>query len=91
MHIRKTLLVAMMVVLPACATNPSIKVVTEKVYVPISQPCKEELPPVPDYCFVKLAPDDDIYVMSQCLLSDRKLSLGYEGELTAKLKSCRND
>jgi len=92
MHVKMIPLLALLLV--GCATtdtSPTIEVVTQKVDVPISQPCKEELPPVPDFCFEKLADDDDIHTLSKCLLSDRNLSIGYQGLLVTKLKSCRND
>lgn len=92
MHVK---IIALLVLsLAGCATmdtEPTIEVVTQKVDIPIGQPCKEELPLVPDFCFEKLADDDDIHTLAKCLLSDRNLSIGYQGLLVTKLKSCRND
>lgn len=89
MHINKLGLL-LVVLLAGCATpTPVIKVVTQTVEVPVPVACKEELPPVPDYCFFKLAEGHSIFDKTRCLLSDRKLSEGYELELAAKLKACK--
>lgn len=91
MHTNKLLLaLAAIFALSGCAlTEPIIKVVTQKVEVPVPVACKEEVPAVPDYCFTKLGQDTDIYDKTKCLLSDRERSLGYEIELVAKLKACK--
>jgi hypothetical protein len=85
----KILLVSLLVLAGCQTTEPIIKVETVRVEVPIAVPCKEEEPAVPEFCFSKLAEGTDIYEKSQCLLSDRKLSKGYETELVAKLKACK--
>lgn len=87
---RLFLALSLMVVLSGCAlTEPVIKVVTQRVEVPVPVACKEEVPAAPDYCFSKLGQDSDIYDKTKCLLSDRNRSLGYETELLAKLKACK--
>jgi hypothetical protein len=78
------------ILLIGCATQePVIKIVTQKVEVPVAVPCKEEAPPPPDFCFVKIQDGTDIYVQVRCLLSDRKLGQGYQTELLAKLNACK--
>jgi hypothetical protein len=91
MHTNKLFLaLPLILVLSGCAlTEPVIKVVTQKVEVPVPVACKEEIPAVPEYCFTKLGQDSDIYDKTKCLLSDRERSLGYETELLAKLKACK--
>lgn len=76
--------------LVGCATTePTVRVVTQTVNVPIAMPCKQEAPTPPDYCFNKLNDSADIYDKTKCLLSDRALSLGYEIELLAKFNACK--
>lgn len=76
--------------LVGCATTePTVRVVTQRVEVMIAIPCKEVAPPVPDYCFSKITEGTDIFDKTKCLLSDRQLSLGYEVELLAKLNACK--
>jgi len=77
-------------VLSGCATTePTVKIVTQKVEVPVAMPCKEEVPIAPNYCFSKLNDTENIFDKTKCLLSDRQLSIGYEIELLAKLKACK--
>lgn len=86
---RALLLLSLVIVAGCATTDPSIKVVTQKVEIPIAVPCKEELPAPPDYCFTKLTEQSDIFEKTKCLLSDRYLNLGYESELIAKLNACK--
>ena len=89
MLLNKLLLVGVLC-LTGCATQqPPIKVITQQVEVPISVPCKEVAPVVPDYCFNKLSVTSDIFDKTKCLLSDRDLSIGYQTELLAKFNSCK--
>lgn len=90
MHISKILFIAAVLALAGCATTePTIKVVTQRVEVPVSVPCKEVAPATPDYCFGKLKETDDIYDKTKCLLSDQDLSIGYETELLVKFNACK--
>ena len=89
MHISKLFLV-LPLLLAGCATcEPVIRIVTQRVEIPVPVPCKEIAPVVPDYCFSKLTEDSDIYDKAKCLLSDRENSKGYEIELLAKLNACK--
>lgn len=74
--------------LAGCASDPVISTVVQKVEVPISVPCKTTVPTMPDFNFEKLTPEQDVFEKSKALLADRKLHIGYEGELLAALKSC---
>ena len=93
MHINKFIPFAILfaiILLAGCATtDPVIKVVTQRVEVPVPVACKEEAPAVPDYCFSKLTESNDIYDKSKCLLSDRDRSIGYETELLSKFNACK--
>lgn len=90
MHTSKLLAIVALVALSGCATtDPVLKVVTQRVEVPVPVACKEEAPALPDYCFSKLTEGSDIYDKTKCLLSDRDRSLGYETELLAKLNACK--
>jgi len=89
----KLLLLIPILTLAGCACfkspEPEVRVVTQKVEIPIATPCKEEAPPAPDYCFLKLDENADIFEKVKCLLSDRKLSAAYEIELNSKLNACK--
>lgn len=90
MYANKLFLLLPVLVLSGCAlTEPVIRVVTQKVEVPVPVACKEEIPAVPEYCFANLLDETDIYDKTKCLLSDRNKSMGYEIELLAKLKACK--
>ena len=90
MHISKLFIIATLVALSGCATtDPVIKVVTQRVEIPVPVACKEEAPALPEYCFSKLIETSDIYDKTKCLLSDRDRSLGYETELLAKFNACK--
>lgn len=86
----KLFIVAALLTLSGCATtDPVLKVVTQRVEVPVPVACKEEAPALPDYCFSKLTESSDIYDKTKCLLSDRERSLGYETELLSKFNACK--
>ena len=73
-----------------CAsTTPVIQTQIQRVEVPVSTPCKVEMPIKPDYGFGKLRADSDIFTKTQTILSDRKLRQAYEKELEVALSSCR--
>ena len=88
MLVNKILLLGVLAISGCATTEPVIKVVTQEVKVFVAMPCKETVPVTPDFCFVKLSDTDDIFTQTKCLLSDRKLSIGYEVELLAKLNAC---
>lgn len=90
MRITNILALLTILTLTGCATpEPVVRIVTVRVEVPVPIACKEETPIPPDFCFDKLLATADIYSMVQCLLSDRKLSQGYEIELVATLTACK--
>ena len=90
MHINKLFIIAALITLTGCGTTqPVLKVVTERVEVPVPVACKEEAPIPPTYCFSTLTPDADIYDKTKCLLSDRLKSIGYETELLTKFNACK--
>lgn len=78
------------VILSGCATcEPVIKTVIQTVEVPVSIPCKTEIPVKPEFNFDSINENQDIFDKTKALLADRKLHIGYEGELEAALKSCK--
>lgn len=90
MQINNLAICALLCMLAGCQTPPPvIKVVTNKVEIPIPVPCAQEAPPLPNYCFGKNTINTDIYSQVQCLLSDRKLSMAYEIDLLAKFNACK--
>ena len=75
--------------LSACATDkPVIQTVIQKVEVPISVPCKANIPVTPTFNFDTMTVDKDIFEKSKALLADRQLQKAYSAELLAALKSC---
>jgi hypothetical protein len=66
-----------------------IQTVVQKVEVPISVPCKAEIPQVPAFNFDLLTIDRDIFEKNKALLADRELHTAYSAELLAALKSCK--
>lgn len=89
MHTSKLILVLALMLAGCATTEPTIKIVTQRVEVPVAVPCKEVALAVPDYCFDKLTVDNDIFDKTKCLLSDRENSKGYETELLAKFNACK--
>ena len=76
--------------LAGCATDgPVINTVIQKVEVPISVPCKAEIPATPVYSFDQLSTEQDIFEKTRAVLADRHLHMGYETELLAALNSCK--
>lgn len=76
--------------LTACATpEPAVKVVIQRVEVPIAVPCTIETPVKPKYNFSSLTEEQDIFDKTKATLADRQLSAGYEKELEAALKACK--
>lgn len=84
-------LLAALIFLSGCATTgvQPTKVIIRYVEIPIDQPCKVEMPPVPEYRFDTLTEDHTIYEKTQALLADRLLHLSHEIALVAALDSCR--
>jgi hypothetical protein len=88
--LNKLLIILAVSTLAGCATTePVVKIVTQRVEVPIAVPCKTDIPAVPDFNFEKLTTDSDIYQKTQSLLADQNLHKGYEGQLLSALKSCK--
>lgn len=75
-------------VLFGCTTT---KTVTEykEVKVPIAIPCAVDVPNRPEFFFVQLKDEEDIFVKVKALLADRKLYEGYTNELLKLLDLCR--
>lgn len=88
----KTIIFSTVVIISVgCATPPPpvIQTVIQRVEVPIPIPCKAETPAKPDFNFDKLKEEDSIFDKVKSLLADRKLSEGYQRELSAALESCK--
>ena len=80
--------IALVIALTGCET---VKVVTEykEVKVPIAVPCAVDVPNRPEFFFVQLKDEEDIFVKVKALLADRKLYEGYTNELLKLLDLCR--
>ena len=86
----KISILTVVLLLSACATDkPVIQTVVQKVEVPISVPCKVDVPPTPAFNFDLLTADKDIFEKDKALLADRELQKAYSAELLAALKSCK--
>lgn len=86
---RNNILICAIILLSGCATTePAINTVIQTVEVPVAVPCKAIVPTKPDFNFDKLTIEQDVFDKTKALLADRKLHLGYEGELLAALNSC---
>lgn len=87
---QNNILIISVLFLAGCATTqePAINTVIQKVEIPISVPCKATIPTKPDFNFDKITSDKDIFDKTKALLADRKLHLGYEGELLTSLTAC---
>ena len=84
----KLLILLLPVFLAACITNPPAPPSVQRVEIPVSVPCKVDIPVVPPFKVGELDINDDIYRKAQILLYDRTLHLAYEIELLAALNSC---
>jgi PBP1b-binding outer membrane lipoprotein LpoB len=87
---QSSILIISILFLVGCASTkePAINTVIQKVEVPIAVPCKANIPVKPDFNFDKLTPEQDVFEKTKALLADRKLHLGYEGELLTSLVAC---
>jgi uncharacterized protein YcfL len=87
---QNSILIISFLFLVGCASTkePAINTVIQKVEVPIAVPCKAIIPVKPDFNFDKLTLEQDVFEKTRALLADRKLHLGYEGELLTSLVAC---
>jgi hypothetical protein len=86
----KISIILSVIILSACATDkPVIQTVIQRVEIPISVPCKADIPATPTFNFDTITVDKDIFEKSKALLADRQLQKAYSGELLAALKSCK--
>lgn len=89
MHQIKFLLLLIPFAVAGCATTePAVRIVIQKVEVPIAVPCKAIKPLLPEYSFDNITVENDIYEKVQALLVDKNLSKAYQIELEAALESC---
>lgn len=79
----KYVVLALAVFFGGCATFDAPK----EVKIPVPVPCKAEEPAIPAYRFTP--PYDSIFDATRDLMGDRELSLAYEIEQRAALKSCK--
>lgn len=79
------------IALVGCATqqDPTARIVTQLVEVPIPVMCKAEVPEKPVMNMDKVTVEDDIFVKVQALLADMNLHIGYEIQLLSALMSCK--
>ena len=85
---RNNILIFVLFLCGCSTTEPVVKVEIQRVEVPIAIPCKVIIPTKPEFNFDKVTVDQDVFDKTKALLADRKLHLGYEGELLISLISC---
>ena len=74
--------------LSGCQTVKEVTVYRD-VKVPIVVPCAVDLPNRPQFYFVQVREDEDIFVKVRALLADRSLYETYANELLSLLELCR--
>lgn len=87
---QKINIILLSLILSACATDePLVRVVTERVEVPVPVQCKTDIPATPIFNVPKLATTDTMFDKTKSYLADEQLRKAYEAELLAALKSCK--
>lgn len=61
----------------------------ERVLVPVTVPCKVEMPKMPVWATGSLKADADIWEQSRALLAERRQHQGFEGQLIAAIEGCQ--
>lgn len=90
MFVRNIAALSLVALLSACATTePVIRVVTQRVEVPVPVPCKTPEPVVPVFNVPALTENDTVYDKAKAFVADNQLHKGYEIELLAALRSCK--
>ena len=74
--------------LTGCETIKEVTVYRD-VKVPVAVPCAVDVPSRPQFYFVQIKEDEDIFVKVRALLADRSLYETYANELLALLELCR--
>ena len=83
------IILASVLLLTACSTTRDVvKIETVEVKVPVLLPCPVQVPERPDYITHTVPEDASIFEKMVALLSDRKLSMAHEEELTTLLRTC---
>lgn len=81
----KVISLVVLLLLAGCSSIPSSPI---EVQVPISIPCKIQLPVKPNFSTNMLGIGEDIFTQVKSLLAERKQRQGYELELEAAIESC---
>lgn len=79
----KALLLLCALTLTGCATR-----VPKTVLVPVTVPCKVDLPSKPVWATSALAKDADIFDQVKALLAERRQRAGYQKQLEAAIAGC---
>lgn len=74
--------------LTGCETIKEVTVYRD-VKVPVAVPCAVDVPSRPQFYFVQIKEDEDIFVKVRALLADRALYESYANELLSLLELCR--
>ena len=74
--------------LTGCETIKEVTVYRD-VKVPVAVPCAVDVPSRPQFYFVQVKEDEDIFVKVRALLADRALYESYSNELLSLLELCR--
>ena len=84
---RRTILIAAVVVLAGCATAPRVEIQAVKVPVPVE--CREPTPDRPSMPTEALAEDADPFDLLRASLAEIDRREGYEVKLVAALENCK--
>jgi len=79
---------ALCLLLGACATKPAYTP-PKVVEIPVSVPCKVQLPEKPAYAADIVSLDEQIFALVQALLIDREQRQEREAKLEAAVKACQ--
>lgn len=81
---RAVLVAAAALTLAGCQTMP------RETLVPVSVPCKVDMPKRPVWATSALARDADIFDQVKALLAERRQRMGYERQLEAAIEGCNS-
>ena len=79
--------ITLALLLAGCQTTK--EVVYQDVKIPIAVPCAVDVPSRPEFYFVRVREDEDIFAKVRALLADRALYETYAAELLGLLELCR--
>ncbi|HEJ6366151.1 TPA: hypothetical protein SL870_000040 [Pseudomonas aeruginosa] len=86
----KVVLILVMVVLAGCAGWQEDELRMVRVEVPVRVLCRVPVVDVPAWATASLKKNDDLQIKVRALLAERRQRIGYEGQLVAANRACKN-